>query len=319
MNLESLLNEVNWDRPFYKQLAHNDTGRAVGHQAGIVIPKILRQYFPGLSIDVEMATSTVDHHIHAELLIGNELVDSVVTRYQYQTWGGTRSPESRITDQLTAIRNSSAEDDLVIFQRALNVVDHYRIILIKKGTPYFDELVSQISGKRWGVIGAELPLRSVELQLAEQQEKEREGQPFSLFDTDRQLTLTKSMCVARSVAFRKRILDLYSGICSFCGQGLRQGSFLEVEAAHIVPRNKNGIDDARNGLSLCRSHHWAFDKGLVGVDSDRKIVVPSNTFLSSANLPLAKIQGANIIEARNTTFIASESALAWHADNILKN
>ena len=50
---------------------------------------------------------------------------------------------------------------------------------------------------------------------------------------------------------------------------------MEVDAAHIVPRSMFGSDDARNGLALCKRHHWAFDKGMLGIDDDRKIVVPS--------------------------------------------
>jgi hypothetical protein len=42
------------------------------------------------------------------------------------------------------------------------------------------------------------------------------------------------------------------------------------QAAHIVPKNKNGTDDPRNGLTLCRAHHWAFDAGLF---------TPSNEFM----------------------------------------
>jgi hypothetical protein len=47
----------------------------------------------------------------------------------------------------------------------------------------------------------------------------------------------------------------------------------EAQVAHIVPKNKNGTDDPRNGLTLCRAHHWAFDAGLFTLASDYTVVV----------------------------------------------
>ena len=40
-----------------------------------------------------------------------------------------------------------------------------------------------------------------------------------------------------------------------------------------MPKNKNGTDDPRNGLTLCRAHHWAFDAGLFTLTSDYTVVV----------------------------------------------
>jgi len=37
-------------------------------------------------------------------------------------------------------------------------------------------------------------------------------------------------------------------------------------AAHILPFARFGNDDMRNGMALCKMHHWLFDKGLISVD-----------------------------------------------------
>ena len=49
----------------------------------------------------------------------------------------------------------------------------------------------------------------------------------------------------------------------------------EVEAAHIVPHKLNGKDDVLNGLSLCRSHHRAFDAGSFTLQDDYRTQVSS--------------------------------------------
>ena len=48
MSIEFLSDEK-WDFPFFKKLAANDTGSSPGHQAGMVIPKELRIFFPSLT------------------------------------------------------------------------------------------------------------------------------------------------------------------------------------------------------------------------------------------------------------------------------
>jgi putative restriction endonuclease len=50
----------------------------------------------------------------------------------------------------------------------------------------------------------------------------------------------------------------------------------EVEAAHIRPVAEGGPDDARNGLALSGTLHWMFDRGLVSVADDGRLLVSEN-------------------------------------------
>ena len=47
----------------------------------------------------------------------------------------------------------------------------------------------------------------------------------------------------------------------------------EVEAAHIYPKKEGGSDDDRNGLALCKFHHWTFDTGWISVTDSHRIIV----------------------------------------------
>jgi len=48
----------------------------------------------------------------------------------------------------------------------------------------------------------------------------------------------------------------------------------EVEAAHIRSAvSDNGPDSIRNGVALCRLHHWGFDKGWFSINDDYSIIV----------------------------------------------
>ena len=65
--------------------------------------------------------------------------------------------------------------------------------------------------------------------------------------------------------FRERVLQAYREQCAFCR--LRHLELLE--AAHIIPDGEpDGEPIVKNGISLCKLHHAAFDKFLLGVRPD---------------------------------------------------
>lgn len=78
----------------------------------------------------------------------------------------------------------------------------------------------------------------------------------------------------RNAAFVVAVRRLYGASCAFCGAALRapNGQY-EVQSAHIFPKRLDGSDDLRNGICLCRRHHWAFDVGWMSVTDDYTILV----------------------------------------------
>ena len=59
-----------------------------------------------------------------------------------------------------------------------------------------------------------------------------------------------------------------------CGSSLRSPDGRpEVQSAHIYPKRLDGSDDARNGICLCRRHHWALDAGWISIADDRTILL----------------------------------------------
>ncbi len=61
--------------------------------------------------------------------------------------------------------------------------------------------------------------------------------------------------------FKFQVLRRYGATCAMCDLQVRE----LLEAAHIVPDEKNGSNDPRNGLVLCRNHHVALDRGLLAI------------------------------------------------------
>lgn len=70
-------------------------------------------------------------------------------------------------------------------------------------------------------------------------------------------------------AFRERVLTAYREQCAVCRLKHRE----LLDAAHIKPDSEGGPAEERNGLSLCKLHHAAFDRWFFSVRPDYSIEV----------------------------------------------
>jgi putative restriction endonuclease len=308
-----------FDRPLFKRLAHNDTGSAAGHQGGIVIPKDMDRYFPQLSRAATAGYPTVDKQIRAVLFVGNIQVGLIETRYQYQTWGGARSPERRLTGSLGPLRNAAAAEDFLLIERSLSDPEFYRLTLHKSGTAAYAALVAKTTGRRWGPVDIrDVPVPETEIEVSMTEQEAHETAPLDLFDNTAALQETRTKRIARSQAFSRRVLPIYEFRCAVCGHAhAADNGSTEAEAAHIVPRGLKGADDARNGMALCRSHHWAFDRGLFGVRPDRRIVLRPAAAAELRNAHLLPLAGSPIREPTVAGLRPAANALAWHLSNVV--
>lgn len=70
----------------------------------------------------------------------------------------------------------------------------------------------------------------------------------------------------RDAAFTRAVREAYGSTCAVTGLKLTNGRGRpEVQAAHIRPVEHQGPDSVRNGIALCGTLHWMFDRGLIAV------------------------------------------------------
>ena len=317
--LLQFLADTAWDEPFFKRLSNNDTGNSTGHQGGVVIPKDLRLYFPTLDEGLASAAApTVDRKLTVEMFLAGMPVGSAIVRYQFQTWGRTRTAESRLTDNLGPIRNEARGDDLFIMQRSRDRLEHYRILLVRKTDAAFSELDKLIYERRWGVLfEGRPPLSQVELTVARAEMLADSAQPFIPIRENVPRIPTNRKAIARDTAFRETLLRQYRRQCSVSEIALATRSLAETEAAHIIPVACGGADEPRNGFTLTGTLHWAFDRGLFGIDTDRKVLVPAAVRAMPENKWLVQFHGKRIAEAELPGLRSAMEAFAWHRENLL--
>lgn len=150
MKLDFRKSLKSWNPPVFKILANNDTGSAPGHQGGIVIPAALRWVFPRLINDTTPDKPTIDQRIDVELYLESTLLTRVTPRYQYQTWGAERSPESRVTDQLGPLRNRATGGDILVIQKSRLDNNLYRFTLVPSKSASFAQTKALAGKRRWG-------------------------------------------------------------------------------------------------------------------------------------------------------------------------
>lgn len=319
--IKEFLSSDEWDAPFFKRLAHNDTGRAPGHQGGILIPKDLRPFFPSLDERrVSKGKPTVDRYLSTQMFVGLQQVADDLVRYQIQTWGGTRSPEGRLTDNLGPLHREAAKGDLLIFQRSADILDRFRLLLIPATDASFAEILRTTHDRRWGPLNkAAIPVTHSDLDLAIDELKDLAEQPFKL-KAPRERRDSRLQRVARSSVFPACVHKEYDWECAVSRVSLKTpaGKY-EVQAAHVVPVSGDGTDDIRNGISLSHTLHWAFDRGLFGVRDDRTVYIPRRIRRMVGNNFLKRLAGRRIKEAKTKHLRVHPDALRWHRENLVSN
>lgn len=123
----------------------------------------------------------------------------------------------------------------------------------------------------------------------------------------------------RDQAFRELLLREYDYACAVCSMKFHLDNLYEAQAAHIVPKRRNGTDDPRNGLALCRTHHWAFDVGLFSLTPDYEILVsPIVEHAESRKFELLSLAGETIRAPERDVIIPHPTAVNWHRENVFR-
>ena len=124
----------------------------------------------------------------------------------------------------------------------------------------------------------------------------------------------------RDAGFRQAIMRLYDYTCAVCELRIvTMDGESATEAAHIIPFRVSQNDDARNGISLCKLHHWAFDRGLFSLSGKHRVIVSG---LMSDKRPtewrLTELEDKCIQLPDRVKLRPAQEAMAWHRDNVLR-
>ena len=146
------------------------------------------------------------------------------------------------------------------------------------------------------------------------------GLDLEVAETDTAVRTAKAERV-RGAQFRKDVLLAYEYQCAFCGyDGLLAGAPVGLDAAHVRWWAFAGPDDVANGICLCALHHKLFDKGVLGVATDHRIMVTAHFVGRSAS---AERQVLDLLDrplrAPQGGFpVPDAEHLGWHRRQVLR-
>jgi len=119
--------------------------------------------------------------------------------------------------------------------------------------------------------------------------------------------------IIRSSIFRKAISEIYAGRCAICGLQVKdQKNRPLVDACHIIPFAESYNDSVRNGIALSPTFHRAFDKGLISLSDDYRVILHPQLKDESADFSFMQYRGKSIHLPTSPRFHPSPKSLAYH-------
>ena len=118
---------------------------------------------------------------------------------------------------------------------------------------------------------------------------------------------------ARDAAFSKVVRSAYDWRCAACGlRILLEDATAIVDAAHIIPFSETHDNDPRNGIALCKNHHWAMDRNLLAPGPDLKWhVSPILNDRVADETSLLALNNETIITPRDNRYHPKAGSLEW--------
>jgi putative restriction endonuclease len=124
----------------------------------------------------------------------------------------------------------------------------------------------------------------------------------------------------RSAGFRQAIMGLYDYTCAVCRLRIvTMDGESATDAAHIIPFRISKNDDVRNGISLCKLHHWVFDKGLISLSKTYQVLVsPLMSDRRPTEWMLTELQDKSILLPERDQLYPAQDALKRHREEVLR-
>jgi putative restriction endonuclease len=116
-------------------------------------------------------------------------------------------------------------------------------------------------------------------------ESQRAVQPSSVVEAElRRYLITETKRRLHQPVFANQVMLAYESHCAVCNLHHRQ----LLDAAHIIPDGEpNGLPVVVNGLAMCKIHHAAYDRNILGIRPDYVVEIQQR-LLDEADGPMLR-------------------------------
>jgi len=124
----------------------------------------------------------------------------------------------------------------------------------------------------------------------------------------------------RGSLFKREIPRIYNNTCCISGMKIDATiSVSMVDSCHIVPFSESHDDTITNGIALCPNLHRAFDRGLIGIDNDYRVIVSTAFREEESDYSIKIFENQQIALPNLEKFYPSLANLQWHKENTFKS
>lgn len=122
----------------------------------------------------------------------------------------------------------------------------------------------------------------------------------------------------RSGAFRDQVLKTYNATCSISGLRIATTENISlIDACHIKPFNLSGNDHITNGFALCPNLHRAFDRGLISISDDYKVLISPHFMEYDHNVySIRQFEGKELILPGVAKYLPDSDNFHYHRANV---
>ena len=117
----------------------------------------------------------------------------------------------------------------------------------------------------------------------------------------------------RGSIFKREVPKIYGFTC--CISKFRVDSIYNismVDGCHIIPFSESYNDTISNGITLCPNLHRAFDRGLISIDNNYRVIINKNFKESKTPYGLKQFDGLQILLPDNENHHPSLESLNHH-------
>ncbi len=125
----------------------------------------------------------------------------------------------------------------------------------------------------------------------------------------------------RGNIFKKQIPIIYQNTCAISGLQINATFNVSlIDACHIIPFSNSYDDTITNGISLTPTLHRAFDRGLISIDDNYRVIVSKkfNENNIESQYSIKQFEGKQILLPKKQKYYPNIKNLIWHRENIFK-
>jgi putative restriction endonuclease len=89
-----------------------------------------------------------------------------------------------------------------------------------------------------------------------------------------------------------------------------------IDACHVKPIQHLGEDHIRNGIALCKIHHWAFDRGAISISNEMNLLISKKLNGNRLHDYFTVFESTPVFVPRIKEFALDTENIAYHTKYI---